>query len=169
MSELEQSNIYEHNPDLLPTTDVIPHRPPRLWLSGVQTLVPGEYVKGFWIPGDEQFEGHFPGEPILQGVQEVESLAQLGCYAAMYEKPGELGVLFEGGEDFSFPSPVFPGDVLELRVDFTEQNKRMFRGIGRAAVNGKVTCETKIYGKIAPKQVVNELLRRAKEQRQTES
>ncbi len=156
---------YEHNPKLLPIENVIPHRPPRLWLSGVQELQPGVSVAGFWIPADEQFEGHFPGEPILQGVQQLEAIAQLGGYAAMYDQPGELGVLF-GSANTKFLGPVFPGETLDLFVEIAEQRKKsMFEGVGRASVNGIVTCETEISGRIMSKEGYERLLRSAKNQR----
>src|SRR4051812_562145 len=48
---------------------------------------------GFWTPARiGAFRGHFPRLPVLQGVQQTEAAGQLGAYAAMYEKPGELGV-----------------------------------------------------------------------------
>src|SRR6185437_7318423 len=58
-----------------------------------QTIV---RARGFWTPAAEQFDGHFPGQPILQGVQQLEAVAQLGCYADMLKDPGQLGGLFTG-------------------------------------------------------------------------
>ncbi|HVX58369.1 MAG TPA: 3-hydroxyacyl-ACP dehydratase FabZ family protein [Candidatus Saccharimonadales bacterium] len=154
-----------HNPELLPVADVLPHRPPRLWLDGVEELSPGVFVRGFWTPAEEQFDGHFPGEPVLQGVQQIEAIAQLGGYAAMYEQPGELGVLF-GSTDTEFKSPVFPGDTLELYVGFAEQRRKsLFEGVGQAMVNGVVVCESKISGRIMPKSTLNRILQAARDQR----
>lgn len=155
----------KHNPSLLPITDVIPHRSPRLWLSGVIEFTPNVSIYGFWRPGDDQFDGHFPGKPILQGVQQLEALAQLGCYAAMYSKPGELGV-FLSNIDANFINPVFPGETLELRIELAEQKtKSVFRGVGTVAVNGLVTCESIIAGRIVSKVAYERILKGAKEQR----
>jgi 3-hydroxyacyl-[acyl-carrier-protein] dehydratase len=160
--------IYAHNESLLPVTDVIPHRPPHLWLDGVTECVPGESAAGFWTPGEEHFMGHFNEEmQLLQGVKQLESVGQLGAYAIMSEAPGETMPLFGGAEDVEFLAPVFPGDILSLTVEDFKRDKRKFTGFARVAVGEDVACEATITGLVLPKDFAIKMIARARADRQS--
>ena len=60
--------------------DVLPHRPPFLFVDEVTEIVPGRSATGRWrLTGEEAFfSGHFPSRPTLPGVLMVEALAQGG-------------------------------------------------------------------------------------------
>lgn len=150
---------YEHNPDLPKVTDVIPHRPPRLWLDGVTELQPDRHARGFWMPDNHSFEGHFENMPILQGVQQVESLAQLGAYAVMAGSDKPLMGLFKGIEETKFERPVRPGEILDLAVTIMDMDKRNFKGRGVAEVSGELACDTIIIGTLLPERVAMRFLR----------
>ena len=64
--------------------DILPHRPPFLFVDALVALVPGESATGTWtLSGDEWFfGGHFPGRPTLPGVLMCEAIAQVGAIAA---------------------------------------------------------------------------------------
>jgi len=58
--------------------DVLPHRPPFLFVDRISALEPGVRAVGHWkLSGDEWFfSGHFPGRPTLPGVLMCEAIAQ---------------------------------------------------------------------------------------------
>jgi 3-hydroxyacyl-[acyl-carrier-protein] dehydratase len=161
---------YEHNPDLPKVTDVIPHRPPSLWLDGVIACNPGESATGFWTPNPKHYAGHFEDIQLLMAVKQVESAAQLGAYTLMLEDPGNILATFKGitgrGDDpFEFKAPVFPGDTLELEVSDFKKGKREFSGFARVAVGGEETASGIIMGTVMSMKVGMRALSGAREAR----
>jgi len=124
--------------------DVLPHRPPFLFVDEVTELLVGQSAKGYWkLTGDEAFfAGHFPGRPTLPGVLMCESIAQLAAFAVLTDErfAGKLP-LFGGLDNARFRRQVSPGDVLELEVEFGRMSSRAGRGSGRALVGGELACE----------------------------
>lgn len=124
--------------------DVIPHRPPFLFVDEVVALEPGQSARGLWrLTGDEWFfAGHFPGRPTLPGVLMCEAIAQLGAIAVLTvaDNSGRLP-LFGGLDAARFRRQVSPGDTLTLEVELGRMSSRAGKGAGRALLGDQVACE----------------------------
>lgn len=124
--------------------DLLPHRPPFLFVDEVLELVPGVSARGVWrLTGDEWFfPGHFPGRPTLPGVLMCEAIAQMGAIAVI--AGGSAGgrlPLFGGLDAARFRRQVGPGDELTLEVTLGRMSSRAGKGSGRALVGDAVACE----------------------------
>lgn len=125
-------------------SEIIPHRPPFLFVDEIVSLTPGERATGRWhLTGEEDFfAGHFPGRPTLPGVLMIESIAQLGAVAVLADgaHAGKLA-LFGGVDGVRFRRQVEPGEVLDLEIELGRMSARAGRGHGRASVDGETACE----------------------------
>lgn len=104
-------------------TDLIPHRPPFLFIDEiVSQTAEGLVAKRTWRADEEFYRGHYPGAPITPGVLLCEAVFQAaGCYMALKAraaglKPGEGVPLIAKINDVRFRTPVYPGDTVLLEV-----------------------------------------------------
>ena len=124
--------------------ELLPHRPPFLFVDEIVELVPGERARGRWsLTGDEWFfAGHFPGRPTLPGVLMCEAIAQVGALAVLADEryAGKLP-LFGGLDGARFRKQVGPGDTLVLEAEMGRLSSRAGKGTGRALLDGQVATE----------------------------
>jgi 3-hydroxyacyl-[acyl-carrier-protein] dehydratase len=96
------------------------HRYPFLLIDRITECVPGQFVKGYKnvTINEDFFNGHFPGNPVMPGVLQIEAMAQLcsGLVMTMPEYKGKLA-LFAGIDNVRFKRMVRPGDRLEMSAE----------------------------------------------------
>lgn len=120
---------------------IIPHRSPMLLVDEIIEMEAGAWAHGrMHLQGDEFFfQGHFPGKPVLPGVIMVEALAQTGAVAilSLPEFAGKVGY-FAGIDKVRFRKKVFPGDVVDLKVEIIKRRGPIGYGKAEAFVDGEL-------------------------------
>jgi len=102
-------------------TDLIPHRPPFLFVDEiVSASADGLVARRTWRPGEEFYRGHYPESPITPGVLLCEAVFQTGALCLARSMPaagGGPGVpLLVKISDVRFRSPVYPGETTLIEV-----------------------------------------------------
>ena len=126
---------------------VIPHRGNMRLVDEILEYSDTHAVGVKYVRDDEFWcEGHFPGDPIMPGVLQVESLAQTACFVAFArlseeERKDMLGY-FTTMEKIKFTHMVRPGDKLELHVELLMTKMRLHKFHGVAMVDGKKVAES---------------------------
>jgi 3-hydroxyacyl-[acyl-carrier-protein] dehydratase len=133
---------------------LIPHRWPFLLVDRiVEYDAEAKHIVGIKsVTATEWFfQGHFPGQPIMPGVLQIEALAQtMGIFVAQQPGFGDRMGLFEAIDECRFKHIVTPGDQLRLDVTMERLGSKFGRGKGIATVNGDVACEALLSFIIAP-------------------
>ncbi len=106
-------------------TDLIPHRPPFLFVDEIVTQSGESLVaRRTWRAEEDFYQGHYPGAPITPGVLLCESVFQTGALLLAGKFAGEgkpEGVpLLAKVENVRFRSPVYPGDTTTIEVKINE-------------------------------------------------
>jgi 3-hydroxyacyl-[acyl-carrier-protein] dehydratase len=132
----------------------LPHRYPMLLVDRVEQIVPDQSITAIKAVSMNEgfFQGHFPGRPIMPGVLIVEALAQAAGILAVESlglaNSGKL-VYFMAIEGAKFRTPVEPGCLLQLDVEFVQKRASVCKFAGKASVDGKLAAEANFTAMIA--------------------
>jgi UDP-3-O-[3-hydroxymyristoyl] N-acetylglucosamine deacetylase/3-hydroxyacyl-[acyl-carrier-protein] dehydratase len=96
------------------------------------------------------FQGHFPNNPVMPGVLQIEALAQTGgilCINAM--PPGQYDTYFLKIDNCKFKAMVRPGDTMLLKLELLEPIRRGICSMrGTVYVGGKVCTEADMLAQL---------------------
>ncbi|OOV35436.1 3-hydroxyacyl-ACP dehydratase FabZ [Candidatus Synechococcus spongiarum] len=125
--------------------NLLPHRYPFALVDRVVEQVPGQRavaIKNVSI-NEPQFQGHFPGCPLMPGVLIVEAMAQVGGLILMQMPNLPKGLfVFAGIDGVRFRRPVVPGDQLRISCELISIRRQRFSKVrGRVAVDGELVCD----------------------------
>jgi UDP-3-O-[3-hydroxymyristoyl] N-acetylglucosamine deacetylase/3-hydroxyacyl-[acyl-carrier-protein] dehydratase len=123
---------------------IIPHRYPFLFVDRVIELIGYQRAVGLKNVSfnEPYFQGHWPGQPIMPGVLQIEALAQLAGVLLLrrLQNTGKVAVLL-AIDRIKFRRPVVPGDQLRLECETLALKNRSGKVLGRATVNDDLSCE----------------------------
>ena len=131
---------------------ILPHREPMLLVDSVE-LKDGIAHGTYQVRGDEWFlQGHFPGNPVMPGVLQIEAMAQTAGAIVVAGKGDfadkKRSVLFMSIDGVKFRKPVKPGDQLRMHVEKIKERRNIFVFQGQSMVDGQVVSEAEFTAMI---------------------
>lgn len=161
MEKIGPSHIPHYDPKLPPVLDInqisniLPHRYPFQLLDKIiyldETVVAG--VKNVTI-NEPFFVGHFPNNPVMPGVLQVEAMAQTGGILVLssVEDPENYWTYFLGIENCKFRKMVLPGDTIIFKCELLYPIRRGIAKMkGEAYVGNTLVCEAVMTASIVRK------------------
>lgn len=159
--ELSKSFPPAYDPNAVPVFDInqikniLPHRPPFLLIDKItyldETVICG--IKSVTM-NEAFFEGHFPQEPIMPGVLQVEAMAQCGGILLLNSLPDPENhvIYFLKLENVKFKRKVVPGDTLNIRMKLLGPVKRgIAQTRGQIFVGNNLVVEGEYMAQLAKK------------------
>nr|WP_294990323.1 bifunctional UDP-3-O-[3-hydroxymyristoyl] N-acetylglucosamine deacetylase/3-hydroxyacyl-ACP dehydratase [uncultured Sediminibacterium sp.] len=129
----------------------LPHRHPFLLVDKIIELTDTHIVGVKNVTFNEWFfPGHFPGNPVMPGVLQIEALAQTGGILCINSMPeGQYDTYFLKIDNCKFKQMVRPGDTMLLKMEFTGPIRRGICEMrGTVYVGGKVATEADLVAQI---------------------
>jgi len=125
---------------------LLPHRYPFALVDRIIDFVPGKKAVGIKNVtfNEPQFQGHFPGRPLMPGVLIVEAMAQVGgiVLKKMAGSDASSGLfVFAGIDKVRFRRPVTPGDQLIITAEILKVKGRFGKMQAIATVDGQLVAE----------------------------
>ncbi|MBQ4400320.1 MAG: 3-hydroxyacyl-ACP dehydratase FabZ [Alphaproteobacteria bacterium] len=133
---------------------MLPHRYPFLLVDRLEVEEAG--VKGVGLKNltmnELFFQGHFPNNPIMPGVLQIEAMAQTaGCIVMSADEnyaQNQRSVLFMSVDGVKFRKPVRPGDQLKMHLEKIRERRNIFVFKGVSMVDDQVVSEAELTAMI---------------------
>ena len=130
--------------DINEIKNILPHRFPFLMVDRVIELEEDKMAVGIKNVSVNEgfFQGHFPQQPIMPGVLQIEAMAQVAGILLFHSRKDNKSLgFFRAIENVKFRRPVVPGDQLRLEVQLDKKKGGLARFIGQIYVNAQLVTE----------------------------
>ncbi|MFA6151414.1 MAG: bifunctional UDP-3-O-[3-hydroxymyristoyl] N-acetylglucosamine deacetylase/3-hydroxyacyl-ACP dehydratase [Chitinophagaceae bacterium] len=156
------AGVPTYNPTIPPVYDInqiekiLPHKYPFLLVDKIIEMSDRHVVGIKNVTMNEQFfTGHFPGNPVMPGVLQIEAMAQVGGILALnsYSDPENYDTYFLKMDKVKFKQKVVPGDTLVINMELSSPVRRgIFEMKGTAYVGNKLVTEAELVAQLVRKE-----------------
>ena len=158
--ELRYQNVQApvYDPNKAPVMDInhirelLPHRYPMQLVDKVIEISDNYIVGVKNVTSNEPFfQGHFPQEPVMPGVLQIEAMAQVGGLLVLssVDEPERYSTYFMKIDNVKFRQKVVPGDTLMFHISFMTPLRRGCAVMkGYAFVGEKIVSEVEFMAQI---------------------
>jgi UDP-3-O-[3-hydroxymyristoyl] N-acetylglucosamine deacetylase/3-hydroxyacyl-[acyl-carrier-protein] dehydratase len=161
MLETEKNNVPIYDPKQPPICsheriyELLPHRYPFQMIDKIIYLDDNSVVGVKNVTMNEYyFMGHFPNNPVMPGVMQIEAMAQTGGILVLSSVPDPENYwpYLVGIENCRFRRSVIPGDTVIFKCELLAPIRRgIAKMIGKAYVSGQVVCEAEMTASLVRK------------------
>jgi UDP-3-O-[3-hydroxymyristoyl] N-acetylglucosamine deacetylase/3-hydroxyacyl-[acyl-carrier-protein] dehydratase len=134
---------------------LLPHRPPFLLVDRVLQISKNQIIGSKNVTMNESFFiGHFPEEPVMPGVLQIEAMAQTGGILVLSSVPDPENYItyFMKIDNVKFRNKVVPGDTIYFKLNLISPIRRgICQMKGVAYVGNKIVMEAEMMAQIAKK------------------
>src|SRR5258708_1851806 len=132
--------------DIRRVLDTLPHRYPFVMLDRVVEMTDDTLTAIKNITFNEPyFQGHYPGNPVMPGVLQIEAMAQAAGILMIRRSTMEgKTALLMSCDKVKWRKPVRPGDQLSVKVKLTKGRGTIASAEGECSVGGQVVCAAEL-------------------------
>ena len=113
-------------------------------IDAADEVIPGVSARGYkkLSQNDWWFEVHWPGDPNMPGMLQIEALVQLGALTVL-TLPGNKGKIayLSSANKLKFLKKIIPGDRLSLNVDIVSWKRGVGLCYGLGKVGASIACK----------------------------
>lgn len=134
----------------------LPHRYPFLLIDAVDEIIPGQTIKARKnvTINEGMFNGHYPENPVVPGVIQIEAMGQAGALLAIFSGATldeDKSIYVALINDCKFRKPIIPGHVMVLTSKIVRARLGMWRLACECHVDGELASEALITATTGPK------------------
>ncbi len=138
--------------DINQIESMLPHRYPFLMVDRIVDIG-DDFIVGIKnvTMNEPYFTGHFPGNPVMPGVMQIEAMAQVGGIFALsqVDEPELYSTYFMKIDQTKFKQKVIPGDTVVFELKLISPIRRGLVNMkGTAYVNGQVVSESEMLAQV---------------------